>query len=191
MQKDAFSLASTTSTEEAERLAEPAEIRRGLVKAIACVCPHWLASQRDDLVQSALLRILELQNRCAEDRTFSKSYLRKVAHAVLVDEIRRSRHRCEVPLAVDTGRSEECAVPGLDVTDPERRLRQRQLGQGIGECLRAIKSERRQALVLFLQGHSVPEAARILGWSHKKTENVVYRGRADLRHCLELKGLKP
>jgi len=175
-----------------ERMVRTEDIRRGLVKAVGRVCPPWLSAHRDDLVQSAMLRILEIRNRDEADRTFSASYLRKVAHAVLVDEIRRLRHRSEVPLASDSGAGgDECAGPGRRVTDPERRLQDRQLGQVIGECLRTIKAERRQALVLFLEGHSVPEAARILGWGHKKTENVIFRGRADLRRRLELMGVKP
>jgi RNA polymerase sigma-70 factor (ECF subfamily) len=37
----------------------------------------------------------------------------------------------------------------------------------------------------------VPEASRILDWSAKRTENLVYRGLADLRECLTLKGMRP
>jgi RNA polymerase sigma-70 factor (ECF subfamily) len=174
------------------RVAGTEDIRRGLVVAVTRACPGWLAPQRDDLVQSAMLRILELQNRGDGNRTFSSSYLRKVAYAVLVDEIRRMRHRSEVPLAgEESAAGEGCAEPGGPGVDPERRLQDRQLGLVIADCLRNIKAERRQALVLFLQGHSVPETARILGWTDKKTENVVLRGRADLRRRLELKGLKP
>ncbi len=175
-----------------ERLVRTEDIRRGLVKAVGRVCPSWLSAHRDDLVQAAMLRILELRNRGEVERTFSAAYLRKVAHAVLVDEIRRRRHRSEVPLPCDSAsEGGEGDGAGRRITDPERRLQERQLGQVIGECLRTIKAERRQALVLFLEGHSVPEAARILGWGHKKTENVIFRGRADLRRRLEEMGLKP
>jgi RNA polymerase sigma-70 factor, ECF subfamily len=182
---------SAPTAADGQRMAGTEEIRRGLERAVDRVCPRSLAAHRDDLVQSAMLRILELQRRGEEIRTFSSLYLRKVAYAVLVDELRRLRHRSEIPLAADAGAGEAVDEPRADATDPERRYQERQLGQVIADCLRSIKLERRQALVLFLQGHSVPEAARILGWSHKKTENVVFRGRADLRRCLELKGLKP
>ena len=30
--------------------------------------------------------------------------------------------------------------------------------------------------MLYLQGHSVPDTARLLGWAAKRTENLVYRG---------------
>jgi len=61
----------------------------------------------------------------------------------------------------------------------------------IRACLAAANRDRRLALVLYLQGHSVPEAARILGWDVKRTENLVYRGLADLRQCLLNKGHRP
>ena len=50
---------------------------------------------------------------------------------------------------------------------------------------------RRLAVTLHLQGHSVPEVGRLMGWSAKKADNLVYRGRADLRECLELRGIRP
>ena len=54
-----------------------------------------------------------------------------------------------------------------------------------------MKRERRLAVTLHLQGHTVPETARILDWAAKQTENLVYRGLADLRECLMAKGLRP
>jgi RNA polymerase sigma-70 factor (ECF subfamily) len=55
----------------------------------------------------------------------------------------------------------------------------------------SMTGDRRRAVMLYLQGHSVPEAARLLGWTAKRTENLVYRGLADLRHCLRAKGHTP
>ena len=52
-----------------------------------------------------------------------------------------------------------------------------------------MKRERRLAVTLYLQGHSVPAAARLLEWTAKRTENLVYRGLADLRECLTAKGM--
>jgi RNA polymerase sigma-70 factor (ECF subfamily) len=54
-----------------------------------------------------------------------------------------------------------------------------------------MNRDRRLAVTLYLQGHTVPEAARILDWSGKRTENLVYRGLADLRECLMAKGMRP
>jgi RNA polymerase sigma-70 factor (ECF subfamily) len=46
-------------------------------------------------------------------------------------------------------------------------------------------------VTLHLQGYSVAEAAALLAFGLKQTENLVYRGLADLRRCLAAKGLAP
>ena len=45
--------------------------------------------------------------------------------------------------------------------------------------------------MLYLQGHTVPEIGRLLNWSGPKSNNLVHRGIADLRRCLDRKGLRP
>ena len=74
--------------------------------------------------------------------------------------------------------------------DPERIAASREVGRGIQDCLSQMSRERRLAVTLYLQGHSVPEASRVLDWSAKRTENLVYRGLADLRECLTSKGMR-
>lgn len=168
------------------------DVRARVQRAVRRICPPWLESSCDDLVQAATLRIIELKKKSEGDLEFSSSYLQRVAYTVLVDEIRRRRRLSEVPFEVDKSESEESQThfPSLLPTG-ERRLDQRQLGQAIMECMTSLKAERRQALVLFLQGYTVPETARLLGWSQKKTENLVYRGKADLQQCLKRKGITP
>jgi RNA polymerase sigma-70 factor (ECF subfamily) len=75
--------------------------------------------------------------------------------------------------------------------DPERTAVSLEIGRGIQACLAHMKRERRLAVTLHLQGHTVTEAARILEWPFKRTENLIYRGLADLRACLRCKGLQP
>jgi RNA polymerase sigma-70 factor (ECF subfamily) len=75
--------------------------------------------------------------------------------------------------------------------DPEATASFRELGSAVRDCLTSAKRERRLAVTLYLLGHSVPDAARILGWDAKRTENLVYRGLADLRQCLVGKGHQP
>jgi RNA polymerase sigma-70 factor (ECF subfamily) len=164
-------------------------LRRLLVRAVSRVCPHWLADKRDDLVQSALLRVMhivETQSRPREGTAaVSASYLYRVAYSVLVDELRRLRRRRETDL-----NGEAAALTSVR-DDPERTAVSRQIGRGIRGCLKAMKRERRLAVILHLQGHSVREAARLLDWAFKRTENLVYRGLADLRACLLSKGMTP
>jgi RNA polymerase sigma-70 factor (ECF subfamily) len=167
-----------------------AALRRDIARAVARLCPAWIADRRDDLVQAAVMRVMHLAAARSPSperiQTLSTSYLYKVAYSVLVDELRRLRRRRETDLDEQgpdlTARASE---------NPERTTASREIGRGIRECLKVIKRERRLAVTLHLQGHSVPEAARILDWTLKRTENLVYRGLADLRVCLTAKGMRP
>ncbi|MDX1501349.1 MAG: RNA polymerase sigma factor [Thermoanaerobaculia bacterium] len=162
--------------------ADVAELGARLERAVVAVCPAWLADRRDDVVQAAVVKVLELQRRSEGDRRFSASYLWRVAHSALVDEIRRIRRRGEEPL-------EENPVSTLAATspNPESEAYGRELGRQIEGCLARLVRPRRRAVTLYLLGHSVPEAARLLGEDRKRVENLVYRALADLRRCLEQK----
>jgi RNA polymerase sigma-70 factor (ECF subfamily) len=166
------------------------KLRDDLRRAVARLCPSWLSSQRDDLVQAAVMRVMQILRRPASagegNRPLVPSYLYKVAHSALVDEIRRVRRRGEADL-------DEKGVAAVAVTlqDPERIASSREIGRGIQDCLSRMSRDRRLAVTLYLQGHSVPEASRVLDWSVKRTENLVYRGLADLRECLMRKGMQP
>src|SRR5262245_26110874 len=165
-------------------------LRRDLARAVARVCPRWQAARRDDLVQSAVMRVMQVVNMPHEAdegvARFSASYLYRVAYSVLVDELRRTQRRRETSL------EEETAAPlAVSEDDPERLAASGEIGRGIQDCLARMIRDRRLAVTLYLQGHSVPEAAKLLEWSPKRTENLVYRGLADLRECLTSKGIQP
>lgn len=164
------------------------QLRRELTKAVVRICPRWLSDAVEDLVQAALVRVLELRRRREENVELSSFYLRKVAFSALIDEIRRRGRRPEVPLATEDG---EIDPPAEGTADPERRLAGRQLGRAIYDCLATLVVPRRRALALHLQGHSVPDIGRILGFRTKQADNLVYRGMADLRSCLGRRGITP
>jgi RNA polymerase sigma-70 factor (ECF subfamily) len=166
------------------------KLRRDVVRAVSRVCPSWLSNQRDDLVQAAMMRVMQivekLPSRPEGDAPFASSYLHKVAYSVLVDELRRVTRRQETDL--DDEVVDRTAVV---VRDPETEAASRQIGAGIRDCLSQLNRDRRLAVTLYLQGHTVPDAARVLDWPAKRTENLVYRGLADLRECLSSKGHRP
>ena len=161
-------------------------LRQDLARALRRACPSWLESRRDDLLQLAMLRVVNVLKR-EEAVVLATSYLYKVAHAVVVDEIRRAQWRREAALDDANG---EPAAPSGD-PGPEQRVQALEIGRGIDGCLAAMAPPRRLAVTLHLQGHSVSEAADLLGWTVKRTENLTYRGLSDLRTCLAAKGLKP
>ena len=167
------------------------------MKAVARLCPGWLASQRDDLVQAAVMRVMKILEQQAHtgegDQPLAASYLHKVAYSALVDEIRRTTRRRETDL-------EDAAVEHVAVTtqDPELVAASRQVGRGIQDCLSNPGLPVRIAARSPPRRHSVPpgpygarETARVLEWPAKRADNLVYRGLADLRQCLLAKGMRP
>jgi RNA polymerase sigma-70 factor (ECF subfamily) len=161
-------------------------IRRQLERAVRTLCPHWPPDHRDDVVQAASLRVLQIRQRSEGAREFNASYLWRVAYTALIDETRRRRGRREDPM------SDQASVPAVAAPEnPERDCSARQIGVAIRSCLGGLVRPRRLAVVLYLQGYGVPEAARLLGWPRKRTENLVYRGLADLRRCLSARGIEP
>lgn len=162
-----------------------AAIRRELARAIATVAPRLSADQRDDVVQAATLRVIKIHQRSEGTRPFKASYLWRVAYSALIDEMRRRRRR-EQPME-----HEQLDSTAAAIGNPEREFWGRQIGAAIQGCLRRLVRPRRLAVTLYLHGHGVPEAARLLGWKRKRAENLVYRGLADLRRCLDAKGVRP
>jgi RNA polymerase sigma-70 factor (ECF subfamily) len=142
-----------------------------------------LRGSEDDIVQAAWLRLDRSRRTNERNRDPGASLIARVAYCATVDELRRRRRRREVPV-------ESIDEPVL-VREPEDPLRSREIGIGIRDCLGAIVPNRCLAVTLFLQGHSAPETSRILGFTLRKTENLVFRGLADLRRCLASKGLSP
>jgi RNA polymerase sigma-70 factor (ECF subfamily) len=163
-----------------------------MARAVRRQCPWWLSDHAQDIAQAALIKVMGSTKDFEGERPLTSFYLYRVAHSALVDEIRRRRRRREVSLEVvsETGESHRSIEP-IAHGDPEQVTSFGELGAAVRNCLAAMKRNRRLAVMLHLQGHPVPEAARILGWSAKRTENLVYRGLADLRQCLTCKGHRP
>lgn len=162
------------------------ELRERLKRSVARICPPWLARHADDIIQIALLRVLDVL-RAGGNRALSASYLKRAAYSAAVDEMRRQFRRREV--------SEE-DLPGLQslasaAADPEQGALANEIGRGITDCLGDLVPARRLAATLYLQGCSVPEVGSRLGWSTKKAEHLVYRALEQLRGCLTRKGLNP
>jgi len=188
-------LITDTPQKSPEAPMDYAQLHRDLVRAVDRVCPRWMADRADDLVQVALMRVMEIQRKKEGTAEFSAFYLKKAAYSAMIDEIRRLRRRQEVSLEgsgeeEDSGAGSGVYDPAAPAPDPERASVGRQVGRAIRDCLGRMVSPRRHAVTLNLQGHSVPEIGRLLGWTAKKAENLVYRGMSDLRGCLGEKGIQ-
>ncbi len=149
-------------------------------------CPTWLVSRREDVVQAAMMRILNRQRDGVALDSMGSGYVFKVAYSALVDEIRHQRRRrMDATSSVEDG---ELRSPKLD---PEAGVVSRQLGAAIKACLELLAQTRTVAVSLYLQGCNVPQISSRVGWSRKQAENAVYRGLADMRRCLTEKGVQP
>jgi len=154
---------------------------QALRAAVARACPSDLASQREDLVQTSLLRVLEREAAGEQNKVRTTSYLWRVAFSVIADELRRRR--------AEQLRSRRTMVGEQPV--PEERSPSPELGLGIRDCLGQLAEPRRMAVLLHLQGFRAEETAEVLHWAVKRVQNLTYRGLADLRECLQRKGLSP
>jgi len=162
-------------------------IRRVLYAAVQKVCPAWLANQKEDLVQAAFLRVFRIWKDTEESGPPSTSYVWKVAYSATVDEIRRARVRREESLdETDVTRTADTKSPSVEQTTAAADVR----GE-IVAGLRTLRTERRQAVQLYLSGFSLKDSARTLGWNSKKADNRRYHGLADLRSYLKKRGIEP
>lgn len=162
--------------------AHYAELRSRLVGAVRRVCPPWLAADAEDLVQDALIRLVQRNDRLGGNLSVTSAYLKKVAYCAVVDEMRRRQRLADFGAAGSEIEQEDLVDPAAPAHEDAA------VGRAITDCLQAQSSDRRRALTLHLLGHSVPETARILGCNAKRAENLVYRGLAQLRDCLIRKG---
>ena len=163
---------------------DPEGLRRTLLRAVGRICPSRLAAHREDIVQAAMLRIMETLGRSEQSGIRTASYIWKAAYTATVDEIRRMERLREVPLEDVNPDRPGGGPPGT--AEADARL---ELGQAIRGCMDALLPPRRQAVALHLYGFSAEEVARMLGWELKRTNNLLYRGLADLRSCLQGKGV--
>ena len=164
------------SAQEYERL------RKELTRAVRRICPSYLANDAEDLVQQALMKVLSIQRRDETPREFTSSYLWRVAHSAVIDEIRRRQNRGEVALEESHQQRAESS-PG-----PQRLLAGRRLGQALRLCLGEMIAPRRAAILMRIHGHKVSEVAERMGCNVKRAKNLTYRGLDDLKACLQMRG---
>jgi len=159
------------------------DLRRRLEQAVGRLCPRWLREDRDDLVQTSVVRILE-RVRDGGPADFNATYLWKTAYTVVLDEVRRVRHKYE--RALDENEDAPSTPP---LHDPERRTLAREFVDMVRDCLSGLSADRRRAVQLRLAGLSHAEVAELLASDEKRTANLLFRGFGELRACLRAKGV--
>ena len=162
-------------------------LRRRVVSAVRRTCPAWLSDHAEDIAQTVLAQLAGTLARDEGSGAFAGIYLEKAAYGATANEIRHLYRRRETSM---NGIADVESQPAPE-PNPERRAAAVEIAAHIRGCLARLGGPRCLAVTLYLEGCSVPETARRLGWSPKRAENLVYRGLADLRACLTSKGVRP
>lgn len=165
------------------RPEEIEELRRYLRRAVVRLSPRWLSEQVEDITQAAVVSVLEVCKHRESPDGLSRGYFWKVAYSHVIDAVRQKRDT----LCRD-GYLEQADDHASEAPDPEQSFSLRELGHAIWGCVTKLARNRRHAVVLMLMGHPNREIAEITGWSSKKAENNVTRGRENLRDCLRKLG---
>jgi RNA polymerase sigma-70 factor (ECF subfamily) len=100
---------SDSQTKTSDGSTDYAQLHRDLVRAVDRICPRWMADKADDMVQVALMRVMEIQRKKEGPAALNTLYLRRAAYSALIDEIRRLRRRQEVSLQGSGEGDEEVA----------------------------------------------------------------------------------
>jgi RNA polymerase sigma factor (sigma-70 family) len=111
----------------------------------------------------------------------------RTATSVALDMIRRRRSKREAmsdPIHL-------VSDPADRETGAEDRMDLQELGGVIAEALAELPTSRRGPVRMYLDGYDKEEIAAVLGWTEPKTRNLLYRGLADLRELLALRGVGP
>lgn len=159
-------------------------LRRELERATARLCPPWLGGSADDIVHEAYLRVVRAAGRSGVEPT-RRSYLWKVVYTTMVDWMRREDVRRR---GIDAGIAVDSVAGGAT---PEASVDARQIGAHIHDCVDRLPAARKPVVALYLQGHGASEIAGLLGAAYKNVENLLYRGLAQVRACLQKKGVTP
>lgn len=156
------------------------------MRAVRRLCPGWLAARQDDLVQNACVRILRKLEKEGKQARLAASYVWRVAHSVIMDEIRHDRrHTAADP--VTPGIME----PPSNLPSPEQNSDAVTIRHAINEGLRGLSEPRRWAVLLYLYGFSLKDSARMLGWKAKRVDNQRHQGLVQLRAYLRQRGMEP
>ncbi len=162
-----------------------------LRRAIQRLCPRYLRQEVEDLEQVAMVRALETSRRRGDGIAWTKAYVYCLARSVIVDRMRRQSRR-PTELSKEEAGVDATELAAVEWTaNPEYLAYRQSMREVLMECIDRIKADRRSAVVLVaIQGHSIAEAAQMLGWSNRKVENCLYRGRKDLRRLCAARNMQ-
>ena len=131
-----------------------------------------------DAVQDALISAFRSAASYRGDAAVT-TWLHRVVVNACLDRVRRRKARPQVALPDDLANQP-------DVADPHDRLDESLIALDVREALQTLPADQRAAIVLVdILGHSVDDAAAILGIPNGTVKSRCFRGRARLLPLLE------
>lgn len=141
------------------------------------------ATETEDLLQEIRIRVWKTFMNKGKNIRHPKAYIKKIVFSVFINEINRQKKEKRVlQLAEDdlnrnSETNSDCPLPhGL-------------LNDILMTSLGMLRKTTRHVIKLHFEGLSLPEIARLNGWSYKKACNVYYRGIEELKGKLLEKGI--
>jgi RNA polymerase sigma-70 factor (ECF subfamily) len=135
----------------------------------------------EDLVADVFRSFLEQLRVQRGPTTYLKAWLYRVAHNLIVDELRRNKHRVHEQL------DEEWRSPGPQVQDEVQQSLARQVTEA---ALRSLTGKQRAVLELkYLHGLDTEEIAETLKMSTGTVKALQHRGLQAMRRHLKEKGV--
>jgi RNA polymerase sigma-70 factor (ECF subfamily) len=135
----------------------------------------------EDLVADVFRSLLEQLQAQRGPTTYLKAWLYRVAHNLIVDELRRNKHRDHDEL------DEEWSAHGAQVQDEVQQSFARQV---TNDALQGLTDKQRAVLELkYLHGLDAPEIAQTLKMSVGTVKALQHRGLQAMRRQLKQKGV--
>ncbi|MEM7481241.1 MAG: sigma-70 family RNA polymerase sigma factor [Acidobacteriota bacterium] len=160
------------------------ELRASLTRGVRARYPSLCPQDVEDVVHEALLATMKVLERKGSEVRNPSAYAYKTACHRAAELLRRRSREFPPTDEADFDNSP------IDQGNPEVEARWRASKGLIYDCLRSMDNQdRRRAVWLFLMEYRAKEVARIHGWDRRRAENLIYRGRNDLKRCLERKGV--
>jgi RNA polymerase sigma-70 factor (ECF subfamily) len=141
------------------------------------VCRHiGISPAAEDLVADVFRRFLEELKLQRGPTSFLRAWLYRVAHNLVVDELRRYKHQNYEPLDEDQ-----------PTADPEvvEQVQQSLMQQMTYQALQQLTEKQRSVLILkYLQGLEIEEIAQVLKMSTGTVKALQHRGLQTMRRYL-------
>ncbi len=133
----------------------------------------------EDVVQDTFVRLAIKKPRFFGKSSF-KTWLYTIARNIAIDGLRRKKTDVEL----------ESALPFVDSADSvEEAYLREEVSLGVRQAVRELKPEYAQAIwLVYFEGFSNPDAARVMKKTRHQFENLIYRARLALKRELERRG---